>query len=96
MEAKLIALWRANPVRIGAVIAAVVVFIAAKAGIVLDEASVSQALAIVVPVLLAGEVARAHVVPVDKLVVDPEVLPADEVDKPDEVAKPKPVRKPRA
>lgn len=96
MEAKLIALWRANPVRIGAVIAAVVVFVAAKAGIVLDEASVSQALAIVVPVLLAGEVARAHVVPVDKLVVDPEVLPADEIDKPDETAKPKPARKPRA
>ena len=57
------ALWKGNPVRCASVAASVVVFGAAKAGVVLDEASVGEALLTVVPILLGGEVARAHVSP---------------------------------
>ncbi len=57
------ALWQANPVRITAVIAAAVIGAAAKLGIVVDEQSVTGVIALIVPVLLGGEVARAKVTP---------------------------------
>jgi hypothetical protein len=57
------ALWKGNPVRVASIAASGVVFAAAKAGVVLDEASVGEALLTVVPILLGGEVARAQVSP---------------------------------
>lgn len=75
-------LWRQNPVRVCTGLAAAVVFIAAKAGIVLDAQSVGAALLTIVPILIAGETARGHVIPIHKLVTDPKALPPDAVDKP--------------
>lgn len=72
-------LFRAEPARVCAIVAAVVVFVAAKCGVVLDEQSVTGALLEVVPFLLAGEAVRPHVVPLHNLV--PSVIREDEVDK---------------
>lgn len=57
------ALWQGNPVRVASVITAAVVAIAAKYGLILDEASVGETVALVVPILLGGEVARSQVQP---------------------------------
>ena len=55
--------WHGNPVRITTGLAAIVVFIAAKAGYVLDQQDVLDSLVIVLPILLGGEVARSQVKP---------------------------------
>ncbi len=57
------AIWRTNPVRVTSFATAALVAIAAKAGVVLDEASVTEAVALVVPIILGGEVARSKVQP---------------------------------
>jgi hypothetical protein len=57
------ALWATNPVRVTSVLTALVVFAAAKAGLVLDEQNVGESLIAVVPILLGGEVARSKVSP---------------------------------
>lgn len=57
------ALWQGNPVRVTAIAASVVVFALAKLGIVIDEQNVGEALTIVLPILLGGELARRKVTP---------------------------------
>lgn len=74
-------LWRREPVRVVAVLASLIVFVLAKAGVVVDEQNVGEALLLVLPILFGGEAARDHVVPVHKLVTPPERLPRDEVDR---------------
>lgn len=58
---RLKALWATNPVRVTAITASLIVFIAAKAGVVIDQPDVLEALALALPVLLGGEVARSQV-----------------------------------
>lgn len=57
-------LYRRNPVRVTAVLAAVVVLVASQLGIVLPELSVLHALEVVLPTLLGGELAHRKVTPV--------------------------------
>lgn len=57
------ALWVTEPVRVLTLLTAAVVFAAAKLGVIIDEQSVGEALALIVPVLLAGEAARGKVSP---------------------------------
>lgn len=57
------ALWLAEPARVIAALAAVAVFVLAQLGVVVDEQSVGAALAIALPILLAGEATRARVSP---------------------------------
>lgn len=59
----LLGVWKNNPVRCASVLASIVVFAAAKLGVVLDEQSVGEALVAVVPILLGGELARGQVTP---------------------------------
>lgn len=56
-------LWAREPARVVAVLVAVIVFAASKAGVVLDERSVADALVLILPVLVGGEVTRASVSP---------------------------------
>lgn len=58
------ALWLAEPVRVVTALAAIIVFLAAKLGIVVDQQGVGEALLLVLPILLGGEGARAKVSPV--------------------------------
>ena len=62
--AALKAAWQKEPVRVRAIIASVIVFALAKFGIVVPEADVIQALALILPILLGGELARSRVNPV--------------------------------
>jgi hypothetical protein len=78
----LLKLWRAQPVVWATRIAAVIVFVCAKAGVVIDTQSLVSALVIVVPILLSGHVARREVIPVHSLVTDHTLLPPDPVNKP--------------
>jgi len=73
-------LWAREPARITSLLAAIVVFAAAKAGVVIDAQSVGSAVALIVPILLAGESTRRHVVPLKHLV--PATIPTDEVNRP--------------
>lgn len=57
------AIWRNNPVRVASIAAAGVVALASQFGVVLDEASVTETLALVVPILLSGQIARSQVTP---------------------------------
>ncbi len=57
------AIWLNNPVRVASLIVAAVVALAAKFGVVLDEASVAEVVALVVPIVLGGEIARQKVSP---------------------------------
>lgn len=57
------ALWATEPVRVTTSTVAVVVFVAAKFNVVVDEAGLLEALALVVPILLGGEAARRKVQP---------------------------------
>jgi hypothetical protein len=61
---RLLALWVSEPNRVIAVLAAVVVFAAAKFGIVVAKQSVVDALVLVLPILLGHEIARKQVTPV--------------------------------
>lgn len=82
MKQYLLALWRAEPARVTAAVAYLLVFLAAKAGIVIDEQSVIDALIIGLPILLGGEAARGQVVPVHKLSTATGDVTPDEVSKP--------------
>lgn len=75
-------LWAREPARITSFLAAAIVFVCAKAGILVDAQSVGSAIAIVVPILLGGEHIRSKVVPVHHLVADPAKIPPDEISKP--------------
>lgn len=57
------AFWAINPVRVTALGVALVVAVAARAGVVLPAAGVEEILALVVPILIGGEVARSQVSP---------------------------------
>jgi hypothetical protein len=57
-------LWQREPARIVAALASLVVFAAAKVGLVVDEQSVGSALLLVLPILLGGEATRAKVSPI--------------------------------
>lgn len=57
------AVWATEPVRVLTVLSAVVVFIAAKAGVIIDEQNAGEALALILPILLGGEAARRRVSP---------------------------------
>lgn len=57
-------LYAREPVRVAAAVVSAVVFVAAKAGLVLDAQTTAVAAAIVLPILLGGEVARKKVTPV--------------------------------
>lgn len=57
------ALWATEPVAVTTALVAVVVFVAAKLGLVVDEQNVGEALALVLPVLLGGAAARQKVSP---------------------------------
>lgn len=76
--------WANNPVRITAIAASVVVFALAKAGIVIDEQNVGEALTIALPILLGGEVARSQVTPYQGEVGPPndELLPLEKAPAP--------------
>jgi len=82
--------WRAEPVKCATYVAAAIVFIAAKAGVVVDQQSLIDALLLVVPIVLAGHSARHEVIPVHSLVTDHTRLPPDPVNQPEP---PKPARK---
>lgn len=58
-------LWTREPARVIAVLVAVVVFALAKAGVVVDEQNVGEALALILPVLLGGEAIRSQVAPAE-------------------------------
>lgn len=64
------ALWATEPARVITVLVAVVVFVAAKAGVVINEQDVGEALAIVLPVLLGGEAIRSKVSPAVPVIGD--------------------------
>lgn len=57
------ALWQGNPVRCAAIAAAAIVSIAAKAGVILDEASVLELVTAAGTIILGGELARSQVSP---------------------------------
>ncbi len=57
------ALWHGNPVRTAAVITAIIIGLTSKFGIVLDEASVTEAVMTMATIILGGEVARTQVTP---------------------------------
>lgn len=57
------ALWVTEPARLIAALAALAVFVAAKAGVVVSEQDVGAALLIILPILLGGEAARTKVSP---------------------------------
>ncbi len=60
---RLRALWATNPVRVTAILTSIIVFAAAKTGILIDQADVLEALTLALPILLGGEIARAKVTP---------------------------------
>ena len=62
--ANLVYTYDKEPARVIALGAALVVFLAAKFGLVVDEQSATVALAYVLPILLAGEGIRRKVTPV--------------------------------
>lgn len=57
------ALWATEPVRVLTLLTAVIVFAAAKLGVIIDEQNVGEALTLVLPILLGGEAARHRVSP---------------------------------
>lgn len=59
--------YERNPARTLSLLAAVVVFVAAKAGLVLPEATVAQALSAVLPIIVGGQLIHDRVSPAPKL-----------------------------
>lgn len=57
-------LWRAEPVRCAGYLAALVVAVSAKLGLVVDEQDVSMIALSIVPIILGVEAARREVIPV--------------------------------
>ena len=64
LAARLLSAAQANPVRVATYTAAVIVFVAAKAGVVISEQDVLPALLLILPIVLGGEAARRKVSPV--------------------------------
>lgn len=56
-------LWITEPVRVQAAVVAVVLFVCAKVGVLVDAQSVGVAVAVILPVILGGEYARQQVSP---------------------------------
>jgi hypothetical protein len=63
VEQYVLGIWKKEPTRVVAVVVAAVVFAAAKAGIVVSAVSVEHAVAYIIPILVGGELTRAHVTP---------------------------------
>lgn len=57
------ALWTTEPARVTTVLVAVVIFAAARLGLVVDEQNVGEALALLLPIVLGGEIVRQKVTP---------------------------------
>jgi hypothetical protein len=57
------ALWVTEPVAVTTTVAAIVVFVAAKLGILIDQQNVGEALGLILPILLGGAAARQKVSP---------------------------------
>jgi hypothetical protein len=57
------ALWTTEPARVTTILVAVIIFVAAKLGLIVDEQNVGEALALLLPILLGGEIVRAKVTP---------------------------------
>ena len=57
------ALWQSEPTRVVSALVAVVMFVAVKVGVVIDETEVWKALVLMLPILLGGEGIRAKVSP---------------------------------
>lgn len=74
---RLAALWRNEPALVITSTAAAVVFLAAKAGVIIDQQTLIDSLGIVLPVLLGGAVIRRKVQPAQP-VADPTAIPADQ------------------
>lgn len=87
---RLRALWANNPVRVTAILASIVVFVAAKLGVVVDEQNVGEALAIALPIVLGGEVARSQVTPYVGEIGPPsdELLDLEQAPRPDDPSTP--------
>jgi hypothetical protein len=64
IKALIVKVWQKEPARVRSLIAAVVVFLAAKEGVVVSPQSVLDAVLIALPVLGAGEAIRSSVTPV--------------------------------
>lgn len=73
-------LWRREPARISALVASLIVAVLAAAGVAVPVDDVSDAVTLIAPILLAGELTRREVVPVGNLAADPALLPPDAVD----------------
>lgn len=63
LAAKATAFARAYPARTVSIVVAVVVFVAAKVGVVVDQQSLGTALAYAIPILVGGEVTHRNVTP---------------------------------
>lgn len=71
------ALWRNEPALVITSLAAAVVFVAAKAGVVIDQQTLVDSLGIVLPILAGGAVIRRKVTP-GIPVADPTAIPTDQ------------------
>ena len=71
------ALWRNEPALVITSLAAAVVFLAAKAGVIIDQQTLVDSLGIVLPILFGGAVIRRKVTP-GTVVADPTAIPADQ------------------
>lgn len=73
------ALWITQPVRVITIATSLLVFAAARAGVIVSEQDISSALLLVLPIILGGEAARTQVspaapfvgIPSDHLLPDP-------------------------
>lgn len=80
MLQRLRAVWRQYPARTVYVTTAVVVYVLARLGVVVDSESVTDALVLVLPVLLGGELTHRRVSPATPVADAPGF--DDEVSKP--------------
>lgn len=64
VKGAVVKVWRKEPARIVSLAAAVVVFLAAKQGVVIETQSLIDAVLLALPVLGAGEAIRSQVTPV--------------------------------
>ena len=63
VKAALLRIWKKEPVRVVTVAVGAVVFVCAKCGVILPQADVVEGLALLVPILTGGEIARSKVTP---------------------------------
>lgn len=62
-KAALLKVWAKEPARVVSVVAAVVVFAAAKAGVVISPQAIIPAIGLAIPFLFGGELIRSQVSP---------------------------------